>query len=793
MRNFFIFIILLALAVIFLPWLQPKVSATPGHQAAFVVGRENYVNDGLVRVMDVAPFTLNNRAYVPVRFLAGALGVPDGSVVWDEYGGAVTIVLDGTTVRLAVGSALLQVGGQERAMDVAPVLKDGRVFVPARWVAEALGYEVGWDEAARAVLVGPPGNLPEPPAGLSGLPVVGTYENLKKLLAGLPDQGEMRVMMTDLLSGAKAAQESLPGGTAAPAGTGASDYSRTNVQVEGVDEADIVKVDGSYIYQVNGERVVILKAYPAGDMKVAGVIDFAEKSFYPQEMYVDGKFLVVIGHTQGFWEPPVVRPMAGSDVKRMPGIIPPYYQNRLKAVVYDVSDRSSPRQLRELELSGSYVSSRKVGSALYLVASRPVYHYPENGDPRPFYRDTAAGDEFTAVDYPEIRYFPECVAPNYLIVAGLSLERPDEKASIATYLGAGENIYASPQNLYVAVTNYQSLVKKDRPAQAPVFWPAYRDNSRIYRFAMDGGRLSYAASGEVPGTVLNQFSMDEHNGYFRIATTRGDAWRTGEDTSRNNVYILDEKLNIAGRLEDIAPGEKIYSVRFMGDRGYMVTFKTVDPFFVIDLKDPGQPRVLGALKIPGYSNYLHPYDENHIIGFGKDTIELGQKSGEGGGRGSMAFYTGMKMAVFDVSDVNNPVEMFRERIGDRGTDSELLHNHKALLFSREKKLLAFPVTVMEVEDGNVVKPGEAFPEYGRFKFQGAYVYSLDLAGGFSLRGKITHLSDEDYLKAGNYWYYSDKNVERIVYIGDTLYTLSRKFVKANDLSSLAEIKALEIK
>jgi uncharacterized secreted protein with C-terminal beta-propeller domain len=145
----------------------------------------------------------------------------------------------------------------------------------------------------------------------------------------------------------------------------------------------------------------------------------------------------------------------------------------------------------------------------------------------------------------------------------------------------------------------------------------------------------------------------------------------------------------------------------MGDRGYMVTFKKVDPLFVIDLKDPRSPKILGALKIPGYSDYLHPYDENHIIGFGKDTEEVGNG----------AFYQGMKIAVFDVTDVTNPIEMFKENIGDRGTDSELLRNHKALLFSKDKNLLAFPVTVMEVKNKNKADKESIF-QYGEFAFQG---------------------------------------------------------------------------
>lgn len=800
MKKLFALIVLLALAVIFLPFFQPNVDANQ-HQAVFGIDRNTYIGDGDSILMDVAPFTQDGRIYVPARYLGNALGIPDDKIVWDENSQMVTFLADAATIRLVVGSNLLLVGDEERLMDAAPLDVEGRVFIPARPLAEALNYEVQWDEASQSILIGAPDNLPQPPAQAEvGLPMVGSYENLISMLAALPEEGlygwrdawlssgvtadGIRLKASsnmDMAMNAQPEAQSIEAG----AGTGAADYSGTNVQVEGVDEADIVKTDGSYIYLVSGQRVVVAKAYPAEDMQITASLDFTgNKSFSPLEMYVDGQDMIVIGYVDKY----AAGPQPYIDIYP-----PAYYRSTVKAIIYDISDKANIKQVRELELEGSYVSSRKIGNAFYLLANKGIYYNPlarTVEEPRPVYRDTAAGGEYTEIDYSQIRCFPDFSRPNYLIVAGVNLQRPEEKADISTYLGSGDNIYASMENLYVAVSEYKYEVPENSDIMIlPGSSGFSTSKTKIYKFALNDGKLSYNASGEVPGIVLNQFSMDEYNNCFRIATTSGDIWRNDEYTSKNNLYTLDSGLNILGRLEGIAPGEKIYSVRFIGSRGYMVTFKTVDPFFVIDLKEPSRPAILGALKIPGYSDYMHPYDENHIIGFGKETIEIGQK-GDGATGDTAAYYTGMKMAIFDVTEVSNPVEMYKETIGDRGTYSELLNNHKALLFAKDKNLLAFPVSVMEVQ-GDKVQDG--YPVYGEFVYQGAYIYNIDLTDGFLLKGRITHLLDEDYQKSGNYWYDSDKNVERILYIGDVLYTLSGKYIKASNLQGLTEIGTLEIK
>ena len=319
--------------------------------------------------------------------------------------------------------------------------------------------------------------------------------------------------------------------------------------------------------------------------------------------------------------------------------------------------------------------------------------------------------------------------------------------------------------------------------------------------------------------------MDQDKGYFRIATNAGNLW-SDEDPARNNVYVLDGDMQVIGSLENLAKGERIYSTRFLGDRLYMVTFKQIDPLFVIGLSDPNNPVVLGELKIPGYSQYLHPYDADHILGFGQETTE-----NEYGG----TVTDGFKMALFDVSDPNNPSQQFVEHIGDQGTYSELLNNHKALLFDKEKELLAFPITIQEKIDSSQYEcskyrystcpgmcqqrciPSECHEDeegnsvctddcdglgscidlsWERYDttFSGAVVYNLNLTDGFEERGRISHYTDDDLvIGLGEYFPYDyDKNIQRILYIGDYLYTVAQSSVKASTMEEISEVKLIEL-
>ncbi len=605
-----------------------------------------------------------------------------------------------------------------------------------------------------------------------------------------------------------------------------NDYSETNVQVEGVDEADIIKNDGEFIYLLKGDTVRIVRANPVDEMEEIQQIDFNEdgdgEGFYPREMFISGDQLVVMGQVnyRYYYDEPIpVEPGIATE----PALLPPYRGSKMKVYVLDLStDRRSSEISRQVVFDGDYFTSRRIGNQLYLVMNLYPYSWYWDGvktgtDLLPMMQD---GDDVaeTMVSCEDVRYFPGHNEPNYLIVASMDITNPNSSIPREVTLGSGQNVYSSATDLYVANTfvDYDYFSDWD--------WRFDEAKSHIYRFELNGGDLEFRSRGEVPGRSLNQFSMDQHDGYFRIATTTGDIWND-MNPSENNVYVLGADMSRVGELEGLAPGEEIKSTRFLGDRLYMVTFEQVDPLFVIDMENPRSPKVLGSLKIPGFSEYLHPYDENHIIGFGQETsVEKDN-----------VLLDGFKMSLFDVSDVTNPQQKFVERIGDRGTYSELLYNHKALLFDKERGLMSFPISIVEkmtpqdlqcgnytvdecpagcmeawVSDGECVEDSEGnvscdsggddvlscvAPTYDQYEttFSGAVVYDIDLDDGFAERGRISHVTEEEKLKYGMEWpYFYGNSIQRIVRIGEVLYTVAQGGVKASDIETIDELNFVEL-
>jgi inhibitor of cysteine peptidase len=533
----------------------------------------------------------------------------------------------------------------------------------------------------------------------------------------------------------------------------ATDYSATNIQVTGVDEADVVKTDGDYIYFASGNKTIIVKAYPPEQGQVLSEIELEGTVI---GIFINGDRLVLFEEETPYYPYYDVRSVT-EEKFYMPYISPKTYIK-----VYDVSDREDPRLQRELSADGQYVSSRMIGDYAYVVVNEPVHE--ENDEinlPRIYSEGNEKGTEIPATDI----YYSDVADYYYMYttIIVINTQNNDREPTYETILlGGSSNLYVSMDNIYLTF---------------PVWGRDVGDSQKtaIHRIHIQGSVMNYTASGEVPGMVLNQFSMDEYDGYFRVATT------TREQTTENNVYILNMALNITGSLTDLAQGETIYSARFMGGRGYLVTFKQVDPLFVIDLKDPYDPEVLGYLKVTGYSDYLHPYDETHIIGIGKETTDAGE----------FAWYQGVKISLFDVSNVSNPVEISKLEIGDRGTDSPVLWDHKAFLFDRSRNLMVIPVLEAKV-DVTKYSEAELAWAYGEPVYQGAYVFDISIDNGLQLRGRVTHIDDPSALEQGYYYYYSPYSIQRSLYIDDVLYTISGAKITMNNLENLDYINEVQL-
>ncbi|MFC3210612.1 beta-propeller domain-containing protein [Planomicrobium okeanokoites] len=538
------------------------------------------------------------------------------------------------------------------------------------------------------------------------------------------------------------------------AGSGESgNHSSTNNQVEGVDEADLVKTDGSYIYSISDSRVLITDARNPDDL-TEGAELLLEPEMYPQQLFLSEDILVVMGSQYG------VAPMEGKvDAEIAPHI------SLTSVILYDISDPASPRLLRKVGTEGNLNGARLTDGILYYVTNNypDIWMMEEEDDVelRPMIFDSKNGNKFSALPYDRISILPGTMEGSYSIVSAIDLSDPEEnEVSTEGFLGGSEQLYMTKENLYLTASAYVPMDEEETEDNMSMdIWIPQLANTEIFKFALEKTDITFLASTEVKGSLLNQFSMDEYNGFFRIVTTEGVAWDEASP-SKNHLFIMDGGMEQVGSVEDLAKGERIYSARFMGDKAYMVTFKETDPLFVIDVAVPSSPQVLGELKIPGFSNYLHPLGEDHLIGFGSDTKVESSKEGE-----ARVVTGGMKISLFDVSDFSNPVEKDTEVIGGQGTSSALQYDHKALFTHQEKSLFGFPVSLYSETNG----------DYIEFEGEGAMIYTITPEGIEQTADLVKESSAQ----------YEDWNssIQRIIYIEDSLFTIANSEIKSYDLNT----------
>jgi len=570
-------------------------------------------------------------------------------------------------------------------------------------------------------------------------------------------------------------------------GTGGSTaYSTTNLQEAGVDESDVFKSDGTYFYIAREQSLRIVQASPPEALAEIANVDLGA---WIDALYLRDKTIIALGSQADGARVGAAAP-DGAEIM----IWPPYYPRaKISVIQIDISDPANPAITHRLELDGCLVSSRLTGGRLIVVLT-VVPELPAQPTPREINRMTltevmpkaraSGGASADAVPWsnwlrPEA---PDgCAMTAVLTLDAGNVETIVESAAVLANAGT---IYASPEALYLTDSAYDP---DDN----------YRENTVIHKFSFgEDGAARYTASGSVPGRLLNQFALSDHKGNLRVATHRvgngGVFWddvvvgvavaESGNTSSSddapppgtaqdradtqnapqepdNAVFVLGESngaLDILGSVANFGTNEQIYAVRFLGDHGFVVTFRQIDPLFVLDLSDPQDPRLVGELEMPGYSEYLHPLGENHLMGVGRTTDESEW------GRTSVK---GIQLSLFDVSDWTNPQVVQQLSLGSWGSYSEISATHKAFTFIERdgQTLIALPA-VLTSEGGTY---------YYSYEFAGVLCYSVDPTAGFTKLGEVAAVG-----RPIGWW----PQWQRAAFIGNELYALTPDGIRAAPLT-----------
>jgi len=600
------------------------------------------------------------------------------------------------------------------------------------------------------------------------------------------------------------------GGNGSGGGRGDSPgaHTGTNNQVSGVDEADFVKNDGTRIFVLSGRKLYLNRSWPADQLATLSTLEIEG---WPQEMFLDDENHVVV-FSAVYTPGPQQDGSGGGRPDVGSGGCSPWScwglgSTTTKMTVVDVSDLANPRVVSELYQPGWYANSRRVGQSVRLVLSNSFRHpegirwYPEfttdlyndraararafdelmNRNerliraqkldawlPKAWYK--AKDGSLVQVDY-DCREFHRANAPTklgVLSVATLDLSsatlaahgRPTvTRTSVVSEVG---EVYSSATGLYVATRHWW-------------WWPqpGQEDHTYLHKFDLtDPAGARYVTSGGVEGYILNQFAMDEKDGYLRVATTLSrriddpsSPWGRVETKNRLSVLgVRGGRLQVVGRTPDLAESERIFSARFVGNRGFVVTFRQVDPLFTFDLSNPENPRKVGELKIPGFSTYLHPVDENHLIGVGEHVPE----------DPAAPRTRAIKLSMYDVTDFAHPREKFTQLVGTSSGWSSALYDHKAFNYFPERKLLAIPFSDWD----------PAATDYWTGFRSDLRVFSVDANSGFTPRGALSMRDVYQQINQRNWTWYWTPAIRRSVMADDFVYAISDGGIRVANVNSL---------
>ncbi|MBZ4420447.1 beta-propeller domain-containing protein [Myxococcus sp. RHSTA-1-4] len=587
-------------------------------------------------------------------------------------------------------------------------------------------------------------------------------------------------------------------------GSAPDDYTGTNNQVEGVHEADFVQNDGTRIFVLSGPRLYVHRSWPAEQLVRTAAL---EVEGWPREMLLDKERDRLVIASQVYEKRPGRPSLTGGGVGAEPAVdcagfgCGYMYGDTLKVTVVDVADAAAPKVVEQVYLPGGYLNSRRVDGAVRMVLS-DAFRWP--GDVRfspeyeqglyedkerlakvvdaliekneqliraqtleqwlpPGRRVDAAG-KVTPLVY-ECSDFLRANAPTglgFVTVLSMNLDASESAPSRTSLVTAPGEVYASKDSLYLATNHWW-------------WWPepGQTDSAYLHKFDIrDPGRATYVGSGTMEGHISNQFSLDEHEGVLRVAATvstrvpdlTNPRWGTLKTVSRVVTFREEDgRLVEAGRSEDLAEGERIFSARFVGKKGYVVTFRQTDPLFTFDLSDPAHPRKVGELKVLGFSTYIHPVGDTHLLALGEHRDETGSWQSRS-----------LKLTLFDVSDLANPKESFTQLVGSTSGYSEALWEHKAFNFFPAKGLLAVPFTDWD---------SNAYDYWSGFRSE-LRVFRVDTAAGITPVGAMSMKDAYQVFNFRNWTWYWQPTVRRSVMADDYVYAISDAGLRVSKVDAL---------
>jgi len=619
----------------------------------------------------------------------------------------------------------------------------------------------------------------------------------------------LRGAEVDASSPAVAKGEPSPGG----GGSGPGHHTGTNVQERGVDEADMVKTDGKFVYTVVGNQVIISRSWPAASARVVARYQLPAQ-VTPQQLFLAGDKLVILSYVYeqatANKEHRIAAPAGNQD-----------YFNGTRMTVLDIADRSRPRVLHQADVEGWTAQARMIGDDVYLV-SNAAMNIPTRIMGKANSRAAQLAEEIGKDDHDKLEKAKErafrvvraelersfagasltsamprerhggasgamsAFKPMYgcqdllvprggsqlgtLNLVHFDIDRPADLDSIGL-MASGWTVYASSDALYAAMPNYGWNTYW---GWGPTLAPADSNTTHIHKFDLRGVKPHYAASGTVRGHLNNQFSMSEHRGFLRVTTTdQGWGWGGEREKTGNHLYVLaarGNRLRQVGAIEDLAVGERIYAARMMGDKGYMVTFRQTDPLFTLDLSDPERPRVVGELEINGFSSYIHPLDGDHLLTIGQDADKNGR-------------VLGVHVQVFDVSNPARPRRTAHKRLANRDgwSWSAAQWDHHAFTYDPRTGVLGVPMSNYSNEPDKT--------------FLGLVLLQVS-KNGFAELGRISHTDLAEITRdrecAGptdesNWQCRQDVHqdwraqIQRSIVMDETIFTISQLGIQASDI------------